>query len=112
MPHAYFSNGCFIASTTSSYFGMTTLRHYTNARSACLRNVRDRMEAAWQEWELSCESSNLSLRQQESRGEKFTTSAANKSNASTSQLAWNNTKSCDEAELDNATIEIILAATP
>ncbi len=61
IPHTYFSNGCFIASTASSYFGMTTLRHYTNARSACLPNVRDRIEAAWQEWELSCESSNLSL---------------------------------------------------
>jgi hypothetical protein len=42
-------------------FWYDDLRHYTNARSACLRNVGDRIKAAWQEWELSCESSNLSL---------------------------------------------------
>jgi hypothetical protein len=53
------------------------------------------------------------FRKQESRAEKFTTgAAANASNASTSQLVWNNIKFCNEAELDNGVIEIILAATP
>lgn len=34
-------------------FWYDDLRHYTNERSAYLRNVRDRIEASWQEWELS-----------------------------------------------------------
>lgn len=34
-------------------FWYDDLRHYTNERSAYLRDVRDRIEAPWQEWELS-----------------------------------------------------------
>lgn len=34
-------------------FWYDDLRHYTNERSAYLRNVRDRIEASWQEWELT-----------------------------------------------------------
>lgn len=34
-------------------FWYDDLRHYTNERSAYLRNVRDRIETPWQEWELS-----------------------------------------------------------
>lgn len=34
-------------------FWYDDLRHYTNERSAYLRQVRDQIEAAWQEWELA-----------------------------------------------------------
>ena len=34
-------------------FWYDSLRHYTNERSAYLHQVRDRIEASWQEWELS-----------------------------------------------------------
>ena len=34
-------------------FWYDDLRHYTNERSEYLHSVRDRIEASWQEWELS-----------------------------------------------------------
>lgn len=34
-------------------FWYDDLRHYTNERSAYLRNIRDQIESAWQQWELS-----------------------------------------------------------
>jgi len=41
-------------------FWYDDLRRYTNERSAYLRNVRDRIETPWQQWELAQRCSSTS----------------------------------------------------